>query len=259
MPRQKPAIRHCIPLLLIVSVVLNVFLLVIVAAAAVHYRWFEKAQRILMEEGRVPGVTFDFRMKRQYDAARALFNVYEFVSSTVLLVGDSLTAEVNWLELVPEVSVAARGIPGDTSAGLRHRLSDYDDLDVSLAMIWIGTNDVQHRMELDEMIANIAHSARYLAESGRKVALVSIPPVASFTESAESKNKLIREANDELRTLAQRNDFIFVDCSKEWSDENGFLKGAMTRDGVHLSAEGYLPLRTFLRDWANHSLKTGQP
>ena len=39
---------------------------------------------------------------------------------------------------------------------------------------------------------------------------------------------------------AQGNGYRFIELESVLADENGFLRGDMTSDGVHLSAKGYV-------------------
>ena len=39
---------------------------------------------------------------------------------------------------------------------------------------------------------------------------------------------------------AKENGYQFIELESALADENGFLRGEMTSDGVHLSAKGYV-------------------
>ena len=72
-----------------------------------------------------------------------------------------------------------------------------------------------------------------------KIFVLSVPPIARWWEGAREKNGTIREINAALASNAIAAGYVFVDLHPVLADENGFLRGEMTSDGVHLSAKGY--------------------
>ena len=66
-----------------------------------------------------------------------------------------------------------------------------------------------------------------------------MPPIARWWEGARERNGTIREINAALAANATAEGYAFVDLHPVLADENGFLRGEMTSDGVHLSAKGY--------------------
>lgn len=72
-----------------------------------------------------------------------------------------------------------------------------------------------------------------------KIFVLSVPPIARWWEGARERNGTIREINAALAANATAEGYAFVDLHPVLADENGFLRGEMTSDGVHLSAKGY--------------------
>jgi hypothetical protein len=73
-----------------------------------------------------------------------------------------------------------------------------------------------------------------------QVFVLGIPPMARWWEGAPEKNSKIQEINSMLAKGAQGNGYRFIELESVLADENGFLRGDMTSDGVHLSAKGYV-------------------
>jgi lysophospholipase L1-like esterase len=71
------------------------------------------------------------------------------------------------------------------------------------------------------------------------VFVLGIPPIARWWEGARERNGTIREINAALAAKATAEGYAFVDLHPVLADENRFLRGEMTSDGVHLSAKGY--------------------
>jgi hypothetical protein len=76
--------------------------------------------------------------------------------------------------------------------------------------------------------------------SEAQVFVLGIPPIAQWWEGAREKNGTIREINAALAANATAEGYAFVDLHPVLADENGFLRGEMTSDGVHLNAKGYV-------------------
>jgi lysophospholipase L1-like esterase len=73
-----------------------------------------------------------------------------------------------------------------------------------------------------------------------QVFVLGIPPMATWVERAKERNATIREINTRLAEGARENGYQFIELESVLADENGFLRGDMTSDGVHLSAQGHV-------------------
>jgi lysophospholipase L1-like esterase len=72
-----------------------------------------------------------------------------------------------------------------------------------------------------------------------QVFVLGIPPMATWVQRGMERNATIREINGLLAEGAKENGYQFIELESALADENGFLRGEMTSDGVHLSAKGY--------------------
>jgi lysophospholipase L1-like esterase len=72
-----------------------------------------------------------------------------------------------------------------------------------------------------------------------QVFVLGILPMATWVEKGMERNATIREINVLLAEGADENGYRFIELESLLADENGFLRGDMTSDGVHLSAKGY--------------------
>ena len=81
-----------------------------------------------------------------------------------------------------------------------------------------------------------------------QVFVLGIPPMATWWEGARERNATIREINARLAQGAEQNGYRFIELESVLADENGFLNGDMTSDGVHLSAKGYVAVLEKMKD-----------
>jgi lysophospholipase L1-like esterase len=215
-----------------------------------------KALRIIFYEGRVPYITPSYAMNRYYETRKALFKVQRDFDRPVLLLGDSHTAIPDWTALLGVPQIAARGIEGDTTLGLIARLRDYNDINSRNVVIWIGTNDVMQGEKANGVAKRIMEAARRKADILKKnfttedteIFVMGIPPMATWVERGMERNATIREINALLAEGAKENGYQFIELESLLTDENGFLRGDMASDGVHLSAKGYEAVIHKLKD-----------
>lgn len=79
-----------------------------------------------------------------------------------------------------------------------------------------------------------------LAPEAPNVFVLGIPPMARWWEGAKERNATIRDVNERLAAGSGENGYRFIELESALADENGFLRGELTSDGVHLSAKGYV-------------------
>lgn len=87
-----------------------------------------------------------------------------------------------------------------------------------------------------------------LVPEAPKIFVLGIPPMARWWEGAPEKNSKIQEINIMLAKEAEGNGYRFIKLESVLADENGFLRGEMTSDGVHLSAKGYVEVIQRLKE-----------
>jgi lysophospholipase L1-like esterase len=68
---------------------------------------------------------------------------------------------------------------------------------------------------------------------------MGIPPMATWVERGMERNATIREINAALAAHATGEGYVFEDLHPVLADGDGFLRGDVTSDGVHLNAKGY--------------------
>jgi lysophospholipase L1-like esterase len=215
-----------------------------------RYGLLAKAERVVLQEARVPGIVASYEMNRNYQVRREMFRFDKNESAKVLILGDSLTAQGEWNAMLGEPLVANRGIDGDTSAGVLARVGDDADFRGDAVVIWIGTNDVLQGGAAGPVAKGIIEAARRKADVLKKsfttestedteIFVLGIQPMATWVERGMERNATIREINAALAANATAEGYAFVDLHPVLADENGFLRGDMTSDGVHLSAKGY--------------------
>ena len=152
----------------------------------------------------------------------------------IVFLGDSLTDGYDVATYYNEYTAVNRGIGGDTTFGLENRLkvSAYD-INPKVVCVLIGGNNLSTMMQNYEQI--ITKLKTNLPSS--KIVLLSLTALGG---NFASKNKVVIENNQYIKSLAQKHSVEFVDLFTALYDyDSGEIKSAYTTDGAHLSNQGY--------------------
>jgi lysophospholipase L1-like esterase len=167
---------------------------------------------------------------------QGMFALSQIDTASVVMLGDSLTEGAQWAEITGCAFLANRGIGGDDTAGLLRRLDGVTSLKPAAVFLMIGVNDVNSGVSTDTIVDNVAETIEKLTKSGARVYLTLVLPVA---ESFKKINPKIDELNKAYVKLAKENKVTVVDFRADTRNADGFLKDEFSRDGIHLTAEGY--------------------
>jgi lysophospholipase L1-like esterase len=163
-------------------------------------------------------------------------------TSSVVMVGDSLTGGAEWRELFPEVGIANRGIDGDTTGGVLDRLSGIVSVHAGKIFIMIGINDfADTEKSVEAVFGNYTKIVAALKPGGAQVFVQSTllcNERKAAWKSCAAANAKIKLLNEKLAAPGH-GEFTFIDINRKLADEGG-LKSELTYDGVHLNGNGYL-------------------
>jgi lysophospholipase L1-like esterase len=172
------------------------------------------------------------------DATNLLFATFS-PQVDVVMIGDSLTASVYWNEIFEGVKIANRGVGGNTTQDILHRMDTILSLHPKEAFVEAGINDLLEGISVDETYRNYVAIVEALRK--RKIAVV----VQSTVECAKSLCGLrtlqdIRALNGRLRGYAAGHGLAFVNLNGGITSETDGLLRDYTIDGIHLNGKGYV-------------------
>ena len=183
----------------------------------------------------------------------------------LLFLGDSLTEEFPFGELLPEFPIVGRGYSGDTASMLRERLP-YTCTPYAPAAVFLqaGINDLQRGASPEETARSVGEAldaVRALCPEA-KLHLLALYPVncssekfAIFRPKALVKSEalaLIGRTNALLERAAAARGAEFHDFGDVLRDGGGELREEFSCDGLHLTVEGYHSLSEALRPALAH-------
>lgn len=155
--------------------------------------------------------------------------------SDVVFVGDSITRAGNWSEIFRGVTVANRAIDGETVQELSLRLDTVLSVHPRKVFLMAGINDVYRLTDVPVILEAYGRVVTGLTQGGAHVYLQSTLECRGCGSSLAR----VRELNSGLRRIAAENEATWVDLNRCLSDRDG-LNPALTSDGTHLNAAGYL-------------------
>ena len=163
----------------------------------------------------------------------------------LIFAGNSITDGAEWGELFHDLHVKNRGISGDITAGVIHRLDEIANRKPAKVFLLIGVNDLARNITTDSIVKNIFLITKYLHQQtpSTKVFIQSILPVNNIYgkfNTHTNKGEEIKIINAQLKKEAANSDYIFIDLYSSFTDENGKLKANLSNDGLHLKGEAYL-------------------
>ena len=154
---------------------------------------------------------------------------------TTVMLGDSITDEGQWDELLDNPLVQNRGISGDTTDGVLERL-DSINKSIKQVFIMIGVNDIMRGKSVDEIYANYLKIIQIFKEKNIKIHIQSTLYIGE-TRKADFNPK-VEELNKRLEKYASENKITFINLNPIFAP-NKVLKKEFTFDDLHLNGTAY--------------------
>ena len=161
-----------------------------------------------------------------------------------IMLGDSITDEGLWDELLENNKVQNRGISGDTTSGVLDRL-DSINKSIKQVFIMIGVNDIMRGKEVDEIYTNYLKIIKTFKDKNIKVYIQSTLFIGE--KRMENFNPKVEELNKRLEKYANENKITFINLNPIFAPQK-VLKKEFTSDDLHLNGSAY-------KLWANEIKK----
>jgi len=172
------------------------------------------------------------------------FRSFPNSNKDIVFVGNSITAGVDWMELLGRSDVRNRGISGDISFGLLERLDEITEGKPAKVFILIGINDISRNIPDTIIVRNYRMIIQRIRKESpdTKIYIHTLLPVNNdFTQFKNHYNKdsHIKYVNEEIRKLATAEKATVIEMHDAFLNSDQKLDKAFTIDGLHLNADGY--------------------
>lgn len=179
-----------------------------------------------------------------YNAKLTEFSGQPISKTDIVFIGNSITAGTDWGGLLNMSNAKNRGISGDITYGVLNRLEEIIQGKPLKVFILIGINDIARNIPESYIINNYKRIIQKI-KSGTpetKIYFHTLLPVNnSFSNFPNHVNKdsRILAVNNGLKELALQEEIILVDSNNHFKDNEGKLDKSYTKDGLHLTPNGY--------------------
>ncbi|BDE81072.1 GDSL-type esterase/lipase family protein [Porphyromonas somerae] len=194
----------------------------------------------------------DYRGSTYYHQRESLFRTLPVQNGAVVFLGNSITDGGEWGELFPDQKVLNRGISGDVTLGVLHRLDEVIRHQPSKVFLLIGINDLARGRSKDEICHNIFQIVREIQQQSpaTQIYVQSILPINDqydrFKALVNMGDEIIR-INNELEQHAAEGGYTYIDLHSEMTDGAGRLRDDFANDGLHLMGVAYQHWADILR------------
>ncbi|RYZ51361.1 MAG: sialate O-acetylesterase [Chitinophagaceae bacterium] len=173
-----------------------------------------------------------------------LFRSYPNSAKDIIFLGNSITAGVDWVELLGNPVVRNRGISGDITFGVLERLHEVTEGAPAKVFILIGINDISRNIPDSVIVGNYEKMIRQIKKESPKTKIyfqTLLPVNNNFTQFKNHYNKdeHILFVNESLKALAAKEKITLIDLYPHFLDSEKKMDKRFTIDGLHLNAEGY--------------------
>lgn len=175
-----------------------------------------------------------------YEHRKSIFEMLPKDSLDIIFLGDSLTEQCEWSELLGNSKIKNRGISGDSTVGLLNRLKEVTDRQPAQIFLMIGINDLLFH-DADYVIKNYKVIVdRILNESPKtQLLLQSLLPVNNNMRDLGISSASIQKVNAAIQTIAEDKNLTYINIYPLLLNQAGNLDEQYTTDGIHLKGSAY--------------------
>ncbi|OQA53706.1 MAG: GDSL-like Lipase/Acylhydrolase [Candidatus Omnitrophica bacterium ADurb.Bin292] len=217
------------------SLLFNLIFLLFFLNHFVFHLGIKRVVEVFLRENKIVDMPMGYEKNPAYGLAIRLYDAYLPREANIVMLGDSITAAVDWNELLGRADVANRGIGGDNPEGFLNRLDYVYKLSPKICFLQASGNDI-----LGMPIKDIYGIYLQIVAELKKHDIIPVIQAAlhrSIKDSEESSRR-ITKLNEMLKQFAQEKQVDFLDLNEVLSEKKQ-LKSKYTYDGIHLTAAGY--------------------
>ena len=185
--------------------------------------------------------------------------VKDILNPNYVFLGDSITALYDLNKYYDGLPVVNSGISGETTDDIVKNLQDrVYKYNPSKVIILIGINDIERKISKEKTIENITKIVTQIKDNkpNCEIYLESIYPVNNSNEEKINHsmvgirtNDQVKSLNEDLVKLSKKEKINYIDLYDKLLDKNGNLKIEYTKEGLHMSDEGYEIITKYIKKY----------
>lgn len=191
--------------------------------------------------------------QKHYRERIAQFREEPLDSAEIVFIGNSITEQGrDWSEKFGIDHVRNRGIAGDVTDGVLHRLEEITYYKPKAVFILIGVNDLfnlhhnaddRSTLKYDLIVPSVEYVADNILNIAKQITKKSPETVVFVRTVLPTTRPYLKEDIVKLNGLISKYElkgyYNVIDLYKEFVDANGEMTKEYTTDGVHLNEAGY--------------------
>ncbi len=187
-----------------------------------------------------------------------VLNEDKVIDENIVFFGDSITDYYD-LNKYYDNYVINSGISGNQTPDLLNRMDDVYKYNPSKVFLLIGINDLHANRSVDEIADNIENIILEIKEN-RKYTQIYVESVYPINREimtnpsvyvGNATNEDVKLLNKKIKNICNQLDVTYIDLYNKLIDENGNLKQSYTKEGLHISDEGYIEITNILKQYIN--------
>lgn len=229
-------------LLLLISISLNV--LVLLFALSIIFRnggiYYIKSKLLTLGK---KNIQTDLNINSYYKHKKSQFEILTKSNDSIVFLGDSITDEGEWVELLENTNILNRGISGDTTRRILNRLDAIIQTKPKQIFLMVGINDfVNEKKSIEEVLSKYKIILEEFQNKipQTEVFIQSVLPVNNNLTYFLQDNQKVIKFNFKLQELATEFNYQYIDVFSKLADSEDQLDVKYTTDGVHLNGKAYL-------------------
>jgi lysophospholipase L1-like esterase len=181
---------------------------------------------------------------QHYSSRLAAFRKAPVTVGKIMFLGDDVIEQGNWRRMLKDSTIVQRGISGDNTFGVLHRLDEAARFKPGKIIIQVGANDLARGVPVARVLENLFSlvGQAHARVPNAPVVVMSLLPVNAAVKNFptwHARDEDIRELNGQLKKYQEIIRYTFVDVYTPLLDHQNSLQTAYTTDGVHLNPAGY--------------------
>ncbi|CEJ71249.1 multifunctional acyl-CoA thioesterase I and protease I and lysophospholipase L1 [Chryseobacterium oranimense G311] len=195
-------------------------------------------------------VTITYNKKDLDNAKIQMQNSFPIKESDIVLLGDSKTEGFPTQEIFNNLNIKNRGIAGNTTADVLHRLQNIVSGKPRKIFLEIGLNDLSENNAPEKVFLNFSKICSQIKKASPNT-IIYVQSVLPTTFENKGLNPKIFSYNKLLQKFCSDNKIQYIDLNYHFL-LNKELNPKYTIDGTHLNIEGYFLWKDLLKPYLNY-------
>jgi lysophospholipase L1-like esterase len=216
------------------SAILNLALLLLLGLIAWRERYLPRLWQKFFPDNSLA----HYQARPAYQDQLARYTVYGKKGGIVML-GTSLTQDIDWNELLNRGDMINRGYGGDIMAVLASRIPLVVAVAPKTCIIEGGINDIDTGVPIDSALQTLQGMVDSLQRHNILPIVTAVTHVTEKAHRQRQRNELIKQYNTGLYQLAKQKGLAVVDNNPVMAPD-GYLKAELAKHGLHFRPAAYL-------------------